>query len=185
MSNPEDFNMSTGGNPGQIPSPQQAVAPNSIPANLAPSQSPIQNVFENEIGGVVYRMPKLNTYEARKMQVRVAKVVGAPFITSAGMIQQDENGEPIMVSDSNTIVSMFNSIDPEVSVDLIKDLCELTYNGTTNRKTNYLTDFDSHDTKDLELAAWVIKEQFGNFLTAFMQSNIGAETLGLLGMNAT
>lgn len=176
---------------GQAPQamPQMAASPIAMSqAQMQPQnfqqQSPTSLHSETVINNVAYRMMKLNTYDARLLQLRIGKVLGAPFIKFMGSedLDSDEDSTPAIPVDA--ISEALMSVDPKSSVDLIRDLCELTYNGSTGRKTDYLNDFDGSTTQDIELVAWVIQEQFGNFLSAFMQSNIANQALGMVSMSA-
>lgn len=164
---------------------QQAMAhQHQIPVQQpAVHQQPIHHALgrsEKLIGADIFRLQKMPVYQARLLQVRIGKTLGAPFIKFFGSSQEegDQDAETIM---AEGFAAALNSVNPKDTVDLIKDLCELTFNGTHGRRTNYDADFDSSTTSDLEVAFWVVQEQFGNFLTALGQSNLATEALNLLG----
>lgn len=123
-----------------------------------------------EIGGEAFALHPLNVLEARTLQLKIGKILGAPFIKFLG----DGSGteEEIFV---DGLSSALHSIEPEKSVALIQELCELTMNQTKQSPTSYIRDFTGTDTKDLELSFWVVEQVFGNFLGALGQSSLGAQ----------
>ena len=139
---------------------------------------------EKEIQGEIFVLPTPNVIKARKLQARIAKTLGAPLIKFFGSqgsegLSEEEMSKELFSGISDAIMS----VDDDASFELVKDVCEMTINQTRQRPTNYLTDFDYKETKDIEVFVWVIGELFGNFLGALSQSGLGAQALQIVSPN--
>jgi hypothetical protein len=143
--------------------------------------SPVSTHSETIIGDTAYRMLKLNTFDARMLQLRIGKTLGAPLIKFFGSKDFEEGAQETDLP-ADAISEALMSVSPEESVNLIKDLCELCYNGKTQKKVNYMNDFSGDEAYDLELMVWVMKEQFGNFISALLKSNISSQALGMMSL---
>lgn len=126
----------------------------------------VGDFFEKEIGGIVWRLPQPNVFEARILQLEIGKIAGAPL--AALMSGEGDDEEAAQTAISKAILS----VDPKKSVVLIKDLCELTFNGAAQRKTDYSTDFSATKTTDIEVAVWVVESIFANFIQELLKSEL-------------
>ena len=134
----------------------------------------MENIFEKEIDGTVYRLAEPDVVPARILQLRIGKTLGAPFVAMIG--NSIEVNKEVPEEEEFIPVSAFSSalmtINPTESVSLIKDLCELTINGTKGRKTNYSIDFKAGTATDLKVAVWVVESIFANFIKDLLESKI-------------
>lgn len=147
--------------------------------NNANSGSSIQGAFQSEkiFDGKTFVVSKLNVLDARILMGRIGKVLGGPFIKFFGAGDESVEGTEL---DFDIFASALNSVNPKESVEIIKDLCEITINQSEGRPTKYVTDFSPDKTTDLEVAFWVAEYQFGNFFKALGKSNLGAQALQVI-----
>lgn len=138
-------------------------------------------VFEKEIGNIMWRLSEPSVVPGRILQLRITKTLGAPFMALMGASVSDEEVAP---EDESIPMAGFaaalNTINPVESVELIKDLCELTINGAKQRKTNYNTDFSISTDLDMQVAVWVVESIFGNFIKELLQNNLQDQLLQIL-----
>lgn len=126
-----------------------------------------QKLFDNE----TFVLRKPGAVPARKLQLRILNVMGQPFSEFVeGLENEDIAPEQTILY---AITKALHSLEPDVSVELIKDLCEMTINQSKGRPTSYEMDFDPiTSSKDLEVAIWVCEEILGKFLKALSESNM-------------
>lgn len=128
------------------------------------------------IGETEYRLPRVTAPVARKLQLRISKTIGAPFIMGmqSGMAAQDEFAGSNTKSELDflSILSQaFSGAIPVLNqddvVDLMSDMIGMTY--SNNARTNH-DNFDYNQAYDVELAVWVGETLFGNFIGALQKS---------------
>lgn len=151
-------------------------------------QIPVQNMQTNTHMGVSQKVfgqetfvtRPLNVIQARVLMFKMAKVLGGPFLKLFSLeIGEDDNDLDSL--DFSAFSSILSSIDPAESVEIIKELCELTINQSKGRPTNYEMDFSPMETTDIEVALWVAQEQFGGFFTKLLGGELPAQALGVMG----
>lgn len=150
--------------------------PNKGVPNNQNLNSPVLGISQKEFNGTVFVLNKPNVIHARTLQLKIGKILGAPFIKFFGDGSEDAEEDVILDGLSEAL----HAIEPEQSVMLIKELCELTINQKMQSPTVYERDFDAASTQDIEVAMWVVQEIFGNFLTALSKSGLGAQAMGML-----
>lgn len=136
-------------------------------------------VSQKQFGDTTFTIRKLNVMQSRILMARLAKVLGGPFLKLFSL-DISEDDDSLSDLDFEVFASMLAGISPEESVGIIKDLCELTINQAKGRPTNYVNDFLPHQTTDIEVALWVAKEQFGDFFTGLLKSNLAEEAIALM-----
>lgn len=145
---------------------------NEVTAALGSSQK--------DFYGEIFVLRKPSGYAARILQFRIMNAIGEPFSDFMSAIQDDtiDDVEQLIL---RAITKALNSVEPDVSVKLIKDLCEMTINQSKGRQTSYDTDFDTiESTKDIEIAIWVVQETLGKFLSALSKSSLPDQILSKL-----
>jgi len=130
---------------------------------------------QKEFGGSVFVNTKMNVYDSRVMMARIGKILGGPLMQFFGAEEGATGDEEVDV-----FAKALASLDPEKSIMIIKDLCELTINQSRGRKTIYIEDFNAHETTDIEVALWVAEEQFGNFFSALGGSTLSADMMQII-----
>lgn len=136
-------------------------------------------VSQKDFDGEVFVIKKQNVLQARILMARIAKVLGGPFLKLFSLDISEDDGD-LANLDFGVFSSALASVDPEESVMVIKELCELTINQSKGRPTNYIQDFLPSQSKDLEVAFWVAQEQFGDFFTGLVKSGLGVQALNLV-----
>lgn len=137
----------------------------------------MQNIkSERQFGDRTFTQPKLNVLEARRLQLEITKTLGAPFMQMMGGAvdenQSDEEADQSMIEAfSNALVS----ISTDETIKLLTKLTETTFNTSKQRRTKYELDFDADTTDDLEVALWVIEEQFSSFFGALKNGRLTAQ----------
>lgn len=148
-------------------------------------------IKSTNIGGVEYRLPRISTPIARKMQLRISKAMGAPIanLMSSGLTEaylsdgESENAdEEFINSIGNMFSGVLSNIDEDVVAELLTDMVELTYSGKTQSKTSHENDFDYNEVYDVELAVWVAEQLFGNFIKGLLQSHVAENLMNALGL---
>lgn len=145
------------------------------------TRKPAIQIAEKKFGDLVLRATPLATIEARKLQLRIASTLGGPFLSAIDNVIGDGQDDDDVISMAGFSDALLR-VDAEKSVELIKDLCELTMNTTHNRPTNYNLDFTADGTLDIEVAMWMVETHFSNFISALKASPLLTQVTAAMGL---
>ena len=133
-----------------------------------------------EIGHATFILPRVSVYEARGIQMRMAKVAGGPFLSITGISEEEFEDTSDGNAFSRIIEKTLGSISTNEVRSIIRDLCQLTFNQSRQSKTDYDRDFDYKNTNDIKLAIWVAEELFSDFFTEFLEENLAGQVTAMV-----